>query len=97
MTTDAKVVDIDDAPDVARLAQQVRDTNEARVPRLNGEVLAEVRPVKPPKGRRAWKPTEADLQALRSSAGGWADMDIDRFLADIYASRDMSIGRKVEL
>jgi hypothetical protein len=32
--------------------------------------------------------TEADFERFLSSAGGWADVDTDRLLADIYGSRD---------
>ena len=41
--------------------------------------------------------TEADRQAFRASAGSWSDLDLDKFLADLYESRRISSRPPVEL
>ncbi|MBI2764859.1 MAG: DUF433 domain-containing protein [Chloroflexi bacterium] len=43
------------------------------------------------------KHTTADLEAFLASAGGWAEVDTDRFLKDIYESRDRLPGPPVTL
>lgn len=43
------------------------------------------------------KHTAADLAAFLSSAGGWAGVDTDGFLEDIYESRDRLPGPSVRL
>ncbi len=56
----------------------------------NGEgKLVEVRPIAPAKPRRG-AVTKEDDEAFLSAAGGWADVDIDSFLKDIYESRKSS-------
>jgi hypothetical protein len=51
--------------------------------------LVEVKPVAPPKSDRKAVAKEDD-EAFLSAAGGWADVDIDTFLKDIYSSRESS-------
>lgn len=43
------------------------------------------------------KHTAADLEAFLGSAGGWSDIDTDRFLKDIFESRDRLPGPPVSL
>jgi hypothetical protein len=38
-----------------------------------------------------------DYEAFLSSAGGWADVDVDQFLKDNYESRRMNTRHAVEL
>jgi len=33
------------------------------------------------------EPTDEDWEAFRSAAGGWADIDADKLIRDIYQSR----------
>jgi hypothetical protein len=51
--------------------------------------LVEVKPVMSPKSGRKTV-TKEDDEAFLSAAGGWADVDIDAFLEDIYESRKSS-------
>lgn len=99
----AKVVDVDDRPDLLDLAQEVRETGEARVLHAAGKPLALVIPMNdtdaptrssalddadPPTRPYPWrKKTAADYEAFRSAAGSWRDVDTDRLLEDIYADR----------
>ena len=41
--------------------------------------------------------TEKDLEAFRSAAGSWKDVDTDKLMADIYESRRHSSRPPVEL
>jgi hypothetical protein len=98
MARELRAMDIDDAPELARVAEEVRHTNEPRVLRLRGEDVAILRPVKRPnKRRKTREKAEADYEAFRSAAGGWHDVDTDKLIADIYASRSISGRPPVEL
>ena len=82
------VIDVTNAPELLRLAEDVRSTGESRVLRRNGEDLAVVMPVSPAQneGRRRVKTAE-DLAAFRAAAGSWNDFDLDHFVATVGASR----------
>jgi PHD/YefM family antitoxin component YafN of YafNO toxin-antitoxin module len=41
--------------------------------------------------------SEEDYEAFLSSAGGWADVDVDQFLKDNYESRRMNTRPTVEI
>ena len=97
MARERKAVEIGDMPELLRLAEEVHDSEEPRVLHKNGRELAVLMPVKPPATRRTRrKKTEAELEAFRSAAGGWADIDTDKLIADIYESRDISTRPPVE-
>lgn len=81
--------DVNDAPDVVRLAEKVRDEGKPLLLEREGEALAVVVPVEWAKrfGLRAPR-TEADYAAFLGSAGSWEGLiDADAFLEEIYASR----------
>lgn len=92
-----ETIDITDKPDLVDVAEEVRTTGEPLVLRRGGEDLAVIRPVtkaaiRPPKSpaMRRLKPkrlSEADREAFLSAAGGWADVDTDKLIEDIYAAR----------
>jgi hypothetical protein len=93
-----KAVDISDAPELVRLAEEVRTSCEPRVLQRNGEDLAIITPLAhAPWRRRTRVKTAANLEAFRSSAGSWKDVDTDRLIADLYASRERSTRPPVEL
>jgi hypothetical protein len=98
MAKELKPIDISRVPELLRIVEEVRESGEPRVLRRDNEDLAVVSPLTPKArrpGRRA--PTTADWEAFRSSAGGWSDVDTDKLVADIYASRRRSIRPPVEL
>jgi hypothetical protein len=101
MTTRAEPipVDIDTMPDLVRLADEVRATDTPRLLRREGKDVALLVPA--PKRRRRnrseWKPSKEDLEAFYSSAGGWADMDTDKLVENIYADRRISDRPPVDL
>lgn len=98
LATEFKVINIDDAPELVRLAREVRATREPRVLRHAGEDLAVLTPLaSAPKRRRGRTRTLADLEAFHSSAGSWREVDTDRLIADIDASRERSTKPPVEL
>ena len=93
MAERTNVVDISDEPEIRRLAEEVRRAGEPRVLRRDGEDVAVVIPIHPPKSRRGEHSlTEEDLAAFRSAAGGWKDLDTDKLIENIYESRRISSG-----
>jgi hypothetical protein len=97
MAEHAKSIDISDIPEVRHLAEEVHRVGEPRILRRDGEDLAMVVPLPRLRKRRFKKPTEADIKAFRSAAGGWADIDTDRLVENIYESRRISTRPPVEL
>lgn len=83
-------LDIDDTPDLVRLAEEVHHSHQPRVLRRDGEDLAMVVPLPRNATSRHKKPTAADIQAFRSAAGSWSDIDTDKLLENIYAMRTRS-------
>ena|SRR5436190_536004 len=92
-------LDITDAPELERLAEEVHRTRSARVLRRNDVDLAIVLPVAPSsKQRRGAVKTQADYDAALASAGGWRGLvDTEQLKADIQASRDLSTKPPVSL
>jgi hypothetical protein len=99
MTKELTPIDIDNIPELVRIAEQVHETGEARVLRRDNEDLAVLRPVRPKTNRHRLRrvPTKADWEAFRASAGGWSDLDTDNLVEQIYESRQRSIRPPVEL
>lgn len=87
----AEPVDIGALPELSRLAEEVRNTGRPRLLRRDGEPLAMIVPIHSGRSARLTrrKPTARDLDAFRAAAGSWSDVDVDRFLADAYAARDV--------
>lgn len=85
-------LDISAMPELRRVAEEVARTGRVRVLTENGKVVAEIVPLGRLKPRKLTPrpPIEAQLDAFRRSAGGWKDVDTDRLLTDIYASRDQA-------
>jgi hypothetical protein len=88
-------LDIDDMPELGRIADEVRRTGEARVLRRQNrelEVVIMRSPVTKAKKRRpaSKRVTEDDIAASRASAGSWKDVDIEKFKAYIYEGRQSS-------
>jgi hypothetical protein len=108
-------VDISDAPDMLRLAEEVNATDEPRLLRRGGDPVAVLVPLddemvrefyanrgRPTTGRgaprrRRREITAEDLEAFRAAAGGWADVDTDKLIEDIYATREISVRPTVDL
>ena len=99
MAAERRVIDVEDLADFVRLVEEVRDSQESRVIRRAGEAVAVISPLRPNRRRRHQRViTEGDLDALRSAAGSWGDhIDIDKFLEDVYAARDLDDRPPVEL
>jgi hypothetical protein len=93
MARELKAMDSDDAPDLARVSEEVRHMNEPRLLRLRGEDVAVLRPVR---RRKARERTAATDEASRSAAGGWHDVDTDKLIADVYKSRSITGRPRVE-
>jgi len=98
MPGEARPVDIGGFPELIHLAEEVRDSNEPRVLRCGNEDIAKLVPLRAgAPGRRPRPKTAADYDAFLSSAGSWADVDVDAFLKANQESRDRSSKPAVEL
>ncbi len=99
MAKDFTAVDISNAPDLLRLAEEVHRTGQPRLLRRDNEDLAVLTPIAIPlKPRSKRKKTAADREAFLSSAGGWTgNVEVDAFLKENYESRDRSSRPPVEL
>jgi hypothetical protein len=87
MAREPTPVDITDAPDLLRLAEEVRRSGRPRLLRRADEDIAVLSPVplRAPRGARRY--TEADDDAFLASAGGWKDFDLEEFLTHNEESR----------
>ena len=92
MAKELAPIDVTNAPDLLRLAEEVRRTGRPRLIRREDEDLAVLTPVAAPAKRRSTRgKTEADREAFLSSAGGWRGLvDVDQFLKDIEESRRLT-------
>jgi hypothetical protein len=90
-----RYLEVANEPELLRLVEEVQSSSEPCMLRRNGEDVAMLLPVK----RRRIKAarTDADYAAFRAAAGGWKDVDVDRFLADNQESRRISTRPPVEL
>lgn len=95
MSQAARTIDIDDVPELVSLVEEVCLSREARVLRRHEEDVARIVPIR---RTRLRKPkSAADHEAFLASLGGWADVDVDAFLAANRESRDRSTRPAVEL
>ncbi|RIK54922.1 MAG: hypothetical protein DCC57_06075 [Chloroflexi bacterium] len=84
------------ADNLSRLFAQVIHNQEALLVEGEDGALVEVKPVAPASPPRRLVPEKTETEAAEddaaflSAAGGWADVDIDAFLQDIYAGRRSS-------
>jgi len=83
--------DLSTSSEVLRLVEEVYASGKPRALRRDGEVLAMLLPVPVRKSNRLQKRnlSSQDVAAFRAAAGTWSDMDVDQFLADVYAARDV--------
>jgi hypothetical protein len=98
MTRELKAIEISDAPDLLKLAEEVRASEKSYLLRRDGEVIAMLVPASAGLRRRSKRrKSEADMAAFWSSFGGWEDVDTDRLINAIYESRRISTRPPVEL
>jgi hypothetical protein len=90
MTEELNRISFDEfSEDLARIFDRVISEGTSVVIEKGEGELVEIKPVSSTKaGRKAV--TKEDDEAFLSAAGGWADVDIDAFLEDIYESRKSS-------
>jgi hypothetical protein len=96
--TNPTPIDISKFPDLLRIAEEVQTTKKARILKRDREPIALLTPVETAaKPRKKREKTEADYAAFRAAAGSWSDMDVEKFKADIAASRKLSTRPSVKL
>lgn len=80
------------AADVDSIMDRVANGESVIVVNRVGEDLALVKPVRPRPRRR--RKSAADLEAFRTSAGGWADVDTDALIERVHERRQNDMERK---
>jgi hypothetical protein len=91
-------IDITNMPDLVKIAEEVEVTKTPRELKRENKTVAVIKPVtggtkaKRPKGK-----TKADYEAFKAAAGSWKDVDIEKFKADMSASRKISTRPPVKL
>lgn len=98
ITHNVKYIDIANTPELARLAEEVRQTQEPRMLRRGSQDVALVLPISSarPTAQSIWAGYDPDRvrAALEASAGALAGVDLQNLLADIQAEREQaSAGR----
>ena len=96
-----KSIDIGNVPELLRIVEEMRKSEEPRVLRRDSEDLAILTPVKPPR-RRARKASADEVarskDGILKAAGGWKDIvDAEAFKAYIYERRRTSSRPPVHL
>jgi len=97
MTKELRPIDVSDIPELLRIAEEVGATREPRVLRRDRRDLALVVPIPGVRKTRGRVKSKDDMEAFLSSAGGWKEVDTDKLVADIYASRRRSVRPPVRL
>jgi hypothetical protein len=92
-------VDVTHAPEILRLAEEVRSSKIPRVLRGNGEEIAVLTPLSPARkrGKRSKTYAKADDEAFLAAAGGWSNFDVDKFIKGNEESRRRSSRPPVDL
>ena len=82
-------IDVSTSPDLRRVAEEVRDSGEPIVLRMEDEELAVLIPVDTTARRARRRLTQADYDAVMSTAGSWQGLvdDIDKLKAKLKAAR----------
>lgn len=81
---------IDDLPALAEAAARVLASGEPCELTRDGTPVARIVPARQPARP---EPTAAGREAFANAAGSWADVNVEQFLAAVYAHRDMGIDR----
>ena len=90
MTEGSNRISFDEfSEDLARIFDRVISEGTSVVIEKEDGELVEVKPVTSTKLGKRTK-TKEDYEAFLSSAGSWADVDVDSFLKDNYESRKLS-------
>jgi hypothetical protein len=78
-------------PDLLRVAEEVAATKKPLKLTRDRKTVAILMPVGTSLSpRKKPEKTRADYEAFKSAAGGWKDVDTDRLIANIYATRRRS-------
>jgi hypothetical protein len=98
MSEYAKPIDVTTSAILEQLARQVKESKQPIPLTRDNEVVAVVQPAPGRKRRAVKRPSAADLAAFHAAAGSWKDhLDLDQFLRDNEASRNVSTRPPVKL
>lgn len=91
-------IDITTNPELLRIAEEVAATKTPCELKRDNTTVAVITPVPPTrKAKKRREKTKADYEAFKSAAGGWKDIDVEKFKADIYANRKISTRPPIKL
>lgn len=89
---DLDVIDVSEMPEVVKLIEIVIESGQPVTLYRGEEVVAILTPIgweQSSLSRR--KPTDEQIAAARSAAGGWQDFDSDAFIEQVYRDRGRPI------
>ena len=91
MREEQDTFDLTTSPELLRLAEEVHASGRPRMLRRNGEVIGVLVPRSSGKSRRLKKRTMSarDVADFHAAAGSWSDVNVDQFLTDVYAAREV--------
>jgi hypothetical protein len=90
MAKELRPIDVSKLPELLRIAEEVGSTREPRILRRGKEDLAVVIPIARQARPSQRKRNAADIEAFKSAAGSWSDVDTDNLVKGIYESRRSS-------
>jgi hypothetical protein len=94
----ATPIDITNIPELVRIAEEVEATKKPRELRRDNKPVAVITPVtKKSQSTKARGKTKADYEAFFSTFGSWKDVDTDRLLNNISATRKRSNRPPIDL
>ena len=86
MAKELKHIDISNVPELLRIVEEMRASNEPRVLQREHEVIAILMPAKRRRAPRA--KTQTDNEAFQSAFGAWRGLvDVATFKDDVVAAR----------
>lgn len=93
MTAEARVINVEDIPELARIVEEVARTGQRCVVRKDNADIAviarpPVRRVRRRRPRVQWHiPTEEEIQLALQQAGAWKDIDTEKLKQELFEAQ----------
>jgi hypothetical protein len=98
MSSNLTPIDISSIPELVRLAEEVAITRKPRELIRERKTLAIlIPPTATARSKKKLGSTHADVEAFRSAAGSWRDVDVEQFKKNVSDSRKMSTRLTIKL
>jgi precorrin-6x reductase len=90
MVKQVRHIDVSTNPELMRLVEEVAQTGDNVVLSKGSRELAMLAPIASTKRLIPRVLSPAEVEVFNSSAGGWADVDVDEFMKRVYEGRQSS-------